>query len=196
MDRPSEPVLEVLRGMRDRYRLARIVACLVGPFGGMTGYAMQRLQTPAFTSYPDMLGHPRSVKALDDPWGDGRWLEVIGQAQDLFAQRNGWELYHVFRNERVSNRIWWGTLLFLVGSTIAALSSGNMTVALVLMAASLMMGVVSVIGIAFSRHLVDWLSGRTDEAFRRLSRELPERLWPEIDRMRDKTSATPMVGTS
>nr|WP_250808367.1 hypothetical protein [Neorhizobium tomejilense] len=186
----SEPVLDVLRGIRGAYRLARVAAIIGGPFGTNIGYSMQRLRGPAFTAYPNMLSHERSIASYNDPNGDGFWIRVIGEAQELFAERQSWENYYLFRYSGLSCWAWWISVFILIITTSCVLGAGNETFGVPLAWACGAVVLISIAGAIWSDGLANRIYRRNSATFDKLSSGLPDRLWPVIDEMRSRKTVS------
>lgn len=185
MSGPSEPVRDVLVCIGDRYRAARRTAWLVAPFGGFVGYAMRDLRGPSFTAYPAMLGHERSLAAFDNPDGDGLWIGVIGEAQDLFAERERYELWHVFRAERDAKACWWTAFAVSSVATISFFAVGLDFLSFVFLCVSFGMAALSLVGISVASGIAHRTARNTDFVFKSMTGALPGKLWAVIDGMRD-----------
>ncbi|MCS4088420.1 hypothetical protein [Rhizobium sp. BK176] len=181
----TEPVKDVIRDslgqIQRRYRDARRAAILAGPFGGLMWEAMRSLQSPSFLAYPRMLAHPKTIKAYNDPDGQGVWLRVFGEAEDRFRQLEEWELYHVHRNERLSAICWWSGIGVMLVATIALYCLGLETVGHVSLAVLSTMLTVSFFGALFGHTIEMRAVNNCRNGFETVVRELPDRLWTAMD---------------
>lgn len=181
----SEPVKDVIRDslgqIRGRYRDARLAAIIAGPFGSQMWQAMRSLQSPSFLAYPRMLAHPRTIEAYNDPDGKGHWLRVFGAAEDRFRDLEQWELYHVYRNQRMAAICWWSAAAASLSATVGSFALGFETTGYCLLAGLSAMFVMSLIGLLFGHSLEMRAARNCRNGFETVVRELPDRLWTAMD---------------
>jgi hypothetical protein len=143
--------------------------------------AMRSLQSPSFLAYPRMLAHPRTIEAYNDPDGKGHWLQVFGATEDRFRELEEWELYHVYRNQRMSAICWWSAATAVIAGMVGSFALGFEIIGYGLLAGLSVMFVMSLLGLLFG-HSVEMRAARNcRNGFETVVRELPGRLWTAMD---------------